>query len=569
MITEDVGARPTGPGNLEGVTLGGGRYRLEKRLDRQTGQGQVYRGTHLALRIPVAVKILPGTRAQDRTARTRFQREALRAAQLHHSNVVVIHDFGYEERLGIYYIVSEFVEGRDLQTLFAQHPGRAPVEQALPIVRQIGDALQYAHEQGIIHRDVKPGNILIETRTGRAVLCDFGLARMEEDEDLGVTTEHTISGTLPYMSPEQAMGLAMDRRTDIYSFGLVVYEMLTGTHPFRGQHDTSDTLRYKQVHEPPPSPRRLNPQLSRKVEAVLLKALAKAPDQRYQTASEFVAALEQAVKAPAGPSPVVWALAGAALVLIVAGAAWALQTSSRGNAALAPTAAAASVITEPAPSAAPLSPPTPTAAPPTSAPTTRPSDAPTSPPSATPIPTATATQKPTEAPTVTLAATATARPSPTVTPRPTDSPRPPTAAPLTATPRPPAGPAVVYEVEVENKSPWGKGMISIQNATGRQIGFDGSPANLEAIRALWRAGDRGGGAWKMLVKNQDFDCGTCGNYAGITYNIVYDSGQSVITLYMDVRKAFYNPSAVGELIREAITPGRTQMSAPKMVATGG
>ncbi len=516
----------------------------------------MYRGTHLALRIPVAVKILPGTRAQDRTARTRFQREALRAAQLHHSNIVVIHDFGYEERLGIYYIVSEFVEGTDLQTLFAQHPGPVPIEQALSIVRQIGEALQYAHEQGIIHRDVKPGNILIEARTGRAVLCDFGLARLEEDEDLEVTTAHTIAGTLPYMSPEQALGSDVDRRTDIYSLGLVLYEMLTGTHPFRSPHDTSDTMRYKQVHEPPPPPRKLNPKLTRKVEAVLLKVLAKAPDQRYQTAAEFVAALEKAARAPARPAPLVLALAGAALVLIVAGAAWALQTS-RGNSGPSPTAVVAFAATEPTPGAT-LSPaPTQTAEP-----TIRPSDVPTLPPSATPIPTATATREPTAAPTVTPTATATARPSPTYTPRPTDSPRPPTAVP-------PPRPAVVYEIEVENKSPWGKGTISIQNATGRQIGFDSSPANIEAVRALWRAGDRGGGAWKMIVKNQDFDCGTCGNYAGITYNIVYENAQSTIILFVDVRRAFYNPAAVGELIREAITPGRTQMSAPKMVAVGG
>lgn len=200
---------------------------------------------HLALRKPIAIKILPAERAQDRVAIERFRREALRAAELRHTNIVGVHDLGYEPALRSYYIVEDFIEGADLKATLEKSGGPLPMEQVLSYIRQIGAALQYAHEQGIIHRDIKPGNILIDSH-GRAILCDFGLARMVEGEDVSVTSElRGMPGTPAYMSPEQCKGDALDARTDIYSLALVVYEMLTGVNPFRGPYDTSDTVRYK------------------------------------------------------------------------------------------------------------------------------------------------------------------------------------------------------------------------------------------------------------------------------------------------------------------------------------
>jgi len=281
--------------DLAGVTLGNGHYRLDRKLG-SGGQGTVYQGTHLNLRIPVAIKVLPFSRTES--MRKRFTREAQRAAALRHANIVGVLDYEYDSDLDTYYIVSEFIDGTDLKRLMAQRGGPLPPDEVARYMVQVGAALQFAHDQNIIHRDIKPGNILLEQRTGRIVLCDFGLARMVEGEVLDVTSDTGVKpGTPAYMSPEQCMGQNLDHRTDIYSLGIVVYEMLTGLNPFRGANDTSDSIRYKHIHEAPPPPRELNPALGAGVEVVLLRAIEKDPALRFRSVSEFVGALSRASQA--------------------------------------------------------------------------------------------------------------------------------------------------------------------------------------------------------------------------------------------------------------------------------
>jgi len=277
---------------LIGIVLGDGRYRIDVRIG-SGGQGTVYRGTHLTLNMSIAIKVLPTYLAQNETTRTRFAREAQRAATLRHPNIVTVLDYAHDDERGLYYIVSEFIDGTDLQKLLKASNVPMPVDRALGYLRQIASALQYAHERNIVHRDIKPGNVLIDRQDDRAVLCDFGLARMIEGEDMEVTSERTgMPGTPTYMSPEQCLGQGLDHRTDIYSLGIVAYEMLAGRNPFRGPHDTSESIKYKQVNQPPPPPRTVNPAIDPVIEAALLKALAKDPVDRFQAASDFVRALE-------------------------------------------------------------------------------------------------------------------------------------------------------------------------------------------------------------------------------------------------------------------------------------
>jgi len=282
--------------DMIGKVLGDGRYRIDRELGGG-GQGIVYRGTHLSLNIPIAIKILSFTAAGDHAMQVRFKREAQRTATLRHPNIVTIYDYAFEE--GMYYIVSEFIDGTDLQHLLATSPGPMPINQVLTYVRQVGSALDYAHRQNIIHRDIKPGNILIDKHDERVVVVDFGLARMMEAEELTVTSARGgTPGTPAYMSPEQIMGDELDGGTDIYSLGMVVYEMVTGQNPFRGEHDTTASILYKQVHQTPPAPRALIPSLHPRIEAALLKMLAKDPKERYHTVGAFVKVLEQAQARP-------------------------------------------------------------------------------------------------------------------------------------------------------------------------------------------------------------------------------------------------------------------------------
>jgi serine/threonine-protein kinase len=342
--------------DLEGVTLDNGHYRLDRLLG-SGGQGTVYKGTHLTLNISVAIKVLPFSR--NEAMRKRFTREAQRAASLRHANIVGVLDYEYDSDLDTYYIVSEFIDGTDLKRLMARRGGPLPPDEVARYMVQVGAALQFAHDQNIIHRDIKPGNILLEQRTGRIVLCDFGLARMVEGEVLDVTSATGVKpGTPAYMSPEQCMGQNLDHRTDIYSLGIVVYEMLTGLNPFRGANDTSDSIRYKHIHEAPPPPRELNPALGAGMEVVLLRAIEKDPARRFRSVSEFVGALSRASQArrPSGlmaVAPWLALLIAGIMIVLVIGAFAGFGPFAKKTAPLTSTTVPGQV-TQPAPTSVPV-----------------------------------------------------------------------------------------------------------------------------------------------------------------------------------------------------------------------
>jgi DNA-binding NarL/FixJ family response regulator/tRNA A-37 threonylcarbamoyl transferase component Bud32 len=241
----------------------------------------VYRGVDLRLERTVAIKVmLPYV---DTTTRKRFQREALAAAKLNHTNIMAIYDVGEEDDLP--YLIIEYIEGRPLFSFIPSSP-----EIVAELGRQICVALDYAHRQGLIHRDIKPANIHI-TPGGQVKLMDFGLAISGETKRLTATGR--IIGTPAYLSPEQAQGLPLTPRTDIYSTGVVLYEMVTGALPF--DSDDIGVLLLQQVKKPPPPPSELVPDIPLDLERAILKALAKQPEARFETAGAMAAALAAAV----------------------------------------------------------------------------------------------------------------------------------------------------------------------------------------------------------------------------------------------------------------------------------
>jgi serine/threonine-protein kinase len=278
-----------------------GKYEIQAELGRG-GMGIVYRGYDAALRRPVAIKVLPPQLTYDAQFVQRFQQEAILAANLRHPNIVTIYDVGQEG--DVYYIVMEYLEGITLEALLARQ-GSMPFDQALHVLRQVADALDAAHSRGIIHRDVKPANIMIGP-DGRATLMDFGLVRAAEGTSL--TRSGIYMGTPEYMAPEQALGESVGPTSDIYSLGVVLYKMLCGKVPF--SRSTPLGVTYAHVNEPPPPLRTIRADVPPAVEAVVNKALAKKPAARYQTANVLAAdyraaiggALPTAFRAPT-PTP--------------------------------------------------------------------------------------------------------------------------------------------------------------------------------------------------------------------------------------------------------------------------
>jgi serine/threonine protein kinase len=280
-----------------------GRYRLT-RLMGEGGMGQVYEGYHETLDRKVAVKVLLPRFAYEPKFRERFLREAKAASKVRHPNVVQILDFG-DTPGGSVYFAMEFLEGRDLQTLLRQE-GRLAWPKARPLLLQIVSALAAAHESRIIHRDLKPANFFITEARGRQDLVkvlDFGIAKLAaatgpEESALAQSLTGTgeVFGTAKYMAPEQAYGASDDPRVDIYSLGIVAYEMLTGQVPFTGVSVFDIVTRH--VNEPPRPPRELVPDIPPAVEAIILRAIAKRPEDRFAS----MEVMEQALlEAPAGP----------------------------------------------------------------------------------------------------------------------------------------------------------------------------------------------------------------------------------------------------------------------------
>jgi beta-lactam-binding protein with PASTA domain/tRNA A-37 threonylcarbamoyl transferase component Bud32 len=262
----------------------GERYRVEARIGAG-GMAEVYRGFDQVLDRTVAIKVLLPQFARDAGFVARFRREAQAAARLNQPTIVGVFDTGSDGDRQ--YIVMEFVEGRTLGDFLSS--GRRPtLVQAVELTRKIAEALAAAHAQGIVHRDIKPGNVMV-TRDGFVKVMDFGIARMQTD----VTAPQTSSviGTPTYLSPEQAQGQAVDARSDIYSLGCVLYELLAGRPPFTG--DTPVAIAYKQVNETPVPPSAHNPEVPPRLDAVVMKCLAKNPANRYQSAEELAADLER------------------------------------------------------------------------------------------------------------------------------------------------------------------------------------------------------------------------------------------------------------------------------------
>ena len=247
---------------------------------------RVYRATDRVLGRIVAVKVLAPNYARDQNFVQRFRREAQAAARMNHPGVVSVYDTGSDD--GIHYIVMEHVQGRSLADVLRSERKLQP-ERAAEIAEAVAMALSFAHAQGIVHRDIKPGNIMI-TPSGEVKVMDFGIARATTSGDT-LTQTATVLGTATYLSPEQAQGEPVDARSDIYSLGVVLYEMLTGQPPFAG--DSAVTVAYKHVREEPVLPSRLNPEVPSGLEAVTMKCLAKNPDNRYQSADEVRADLER------------------------------------------------------------------------------------------------------------------------------------------------------------------------------------------------------------------------------------------------------------------------------------
>jgi len=262
----------------------GRRYRVLRKLGGG-GMADVYLCEDLTLGRQVALKVLLQRYLDDPTFVERFRREAKAAAGLNQTNLVSIYDWG--ELDGTYYIVMEYVEGETLKDLIRRR-GRLSGNEALAIGLQLLAAVECAHRGGIVHRDIKPQNVMMD-RSGTVKVMDFGIARAG---DSGMTEAGSILGTAQYLAPEQAKGHRVDERSDLYSVGVVLYEMLTGTVPFKG--DSAVTVALKHVREVPPEPAQLVPGLPYALNKIVLKAMAKDPNSRYQTAAEFARDLRAA-----------------------------------------------------------------------------------------------------------------------------------------------------------------------------------------------------------------------------------------------------------------------------------
>src|SRR3954453_16796321 len=267
-------------------------YRIEERVGRG-GMGVVYRAEHLNLRRRAAIKIIAPDLAESDGFRERFTREARIAAALQHPNIVTVYDAGELE--GLLYLAMQYIQGSDLSAVLRTEHRLRPY-RAVDVCRQVASALDPAHAMGLIHRDVKPANVLIEGRT--AFLTDFGLTKRLEGEQTQLTRAGDVVGTIHYVAPEQIEGSPVSARTDVYSLGCLLYHCLTGQVPFA--RDTDVAVIYAHLSEDPPRPSRVRRELPEGLDAVIAKALDKSPDRRFQTCGELMTAARAVVDA-AGP----------------------------------------------------------------------------------------------------------------------------------------------------------------------------------------------------------------------------------------------------------------------------
>jgi serine/threonine protein kinase len=264
-----------------------GPYRIIEQLG-QGGMASVFKAYHPALDRFVAIKVLHPAFKEEPNFLSRFQREARVVAKLEHANIVPVYDFAEHE--GQPYLVMKFIEGQTLKARLNQGP--LSKEEALDIVEAVGNALTYAHRRGVLHRDVKPSNVLISP-DGKIYLADFGLARMAE-AGASTLSKDVMMGTPQYVSPEQAKGnIELHEGTDVYSFGVVLYELVVGRVPFNA--DTPFSIIHDHIYTPLPLPSKVNPQVPEVIERVLLKSLAKDPDDRFQSVETLVRSFRVAV----------------------------------------------------------------------------------------------------------------------------------------------------------------------------------------------------------------------------------------------------------------------------------
>ncbi|MFW6723385.1 Stk1 family PASTA domain-containing Ser/Thr kinase [Streptomyces sp. MAR4 CNY-716] len=271
----------------------GGRYELGQVLGRG-GMAEVYLAHDTRLGRTVAVKTLRADMARDPSFQARFRREAQSAASLNHPAIVAVYDTGedYIDGVSIPYIVMEYVDGSTLRELL--HSGRKLLpERTLEMCTGILQALEYSHRSGIVHRDIKPANVML-TRTGQVKVMDFGIARAMGDSGMTMTQTAAVIGTAQYLSPEQAKGEQVDARSDLYSTGCLLYELLTGRPPFVG--DSPVAVAYQHVREEAQPPSAFDPEVTPEMDAIVMKALVKDPDYRYQSADEMRADIDAALE---------------------------------------------------------------------------------------------------------------------------------------------------------------------------------------------------------------------------------------------------------------------------------
>ncbi len=274
-------------------------YRIEK-LIGEGGMGNVYLAVHTHIGRKVAIKALNPNLAKNPELKERFKNEASTLSQLHHPNIVSLFDY-VETDLGIF-LVMEYVEGKPLDEYIQTVTGPIPEDKVIPMFAQILDGVSYAHQRNVIHRDIKPSNIII-TADGKAKILDFGIAKIMSDTNHKLTKTGTKLGTVLFMSPEQVKGAELDKRTDIYSLGITLFQAITGKSPYDDQ--SSEYEVYKRiVEEPLPDARQFYVGVSPRLEEIIKKATAKNPEDRYSDCDEFKNALQQTALSPVKSSSV-------------------------------------------------------------------------------------------------------------------------------------------------------------------------------------------------------------------------------------------------------------------------